>query len=139
MTTEEHTAQSQETEVVLYEAHPAMFRNHPAYFVLCVLLIAAFGLGLVMLLVWWVQALGTKLTVTNEQTTLRKGILSKHTNDVFHSNVRNIQVRQSFLQRVFNVGWIGISSAGQAGLEIEVNGMEDPHRVKEIIDEYRER
>ncbi len=125
-------------EVVLYEAHPAMFRNHPAYFVLCVLLIAVFGLGLVLLLVWWIQVLGTTLTVTNEQTTLRKGILSKYTNDVFHSNVRNIQVRQSFLQRLFNVGWVGISSAGQSGLEIELNGIQDPEKVKEIIDDHRE-
>ena len=134
----ERFAKVDEPEVVLYEAHPAMFRNHPVYFVLCVLLIAAFGLGLLMLLVWWIQVLGTTLTVTNEQTTLRKGILSKHTNDVFHSNVRNIQVRQSFLQRILNVGWVGISSAGQSGLEIEVSGIKDPHRVKELIDDHRE-
>jgi uncharacterized membrane protein YdbT with pleckstrin-like domain len=126
-----------EDEKVLYEAHPSMFRNHPIYFVLCVLLIAAFGLGLILLLIWRIQTLGTTLTVTNEQTTLRKGILSKNTNDVFHSNVRNIQVRQSPLQRIFNVGWLGISSAGQAGLEIEVNGILDPDRVKELIDEHR--
>ncbi len=130
-----HAGSDQES--VLYEAHPLMFRNHPIYFVLCVLLIAAFGLGLVLLLVWWIQCLGTTLTVTNEQTTLRKGILSKNTNDVFHSNVRNIQVRQTPIQRIMNVGWLGISSAGQSGLEIEVNGILDPDRVKEIIDEHR--
>ena len=127
----------EEEEPVLYEAHPSMFRNHPFYFVLCVLLIAAFGVGLIMLLVWWINVLGTTLTVTNEQTTLRKGILAKNTNDVFHSNVRNIQVRQSFAQRIFNVGWIGISSAGQSGLEIAVGGIPDPDRVKEIIDDHR--
>ena len=31
---------------------------------------------------------------------------------------------------MFNVGWIGISSAGQDGLEIEVNGIPDPEAVK---------
>jgi uncharacterized membrane protein YdbT with pleckstrin-like domain len=124
-------------EKVLYEAHPAMFRNHPVYFVLCVLLIAAFGLGLILLFVWWLQSQATTLTVTNEQTTLRKGILSKETNDVFHNNVRNIQIRQTPFQRIMNVGWIGISSAGQAGLEIEVNGIVDPERVKQIIDDHR--
>ena len=127
-----------ENEVVLYQAHPSMFRNHPTYFILCILLVAAFGVGLLMLLVWWIQVLGSELTVTNEQTTLRKGILSKHTNDVFHSNVRNIQVRQSFLQRIFDVGWVGISSAGQSGVEIEVHGIPSPHTVKEIIDDHRE-
>jgi uncharacterized membrane protein YdbT with pleckstrin-like domain len=132
-------ARPEPEEVVLYESHPSMFRNQPIYFVLCLLLIPALGLGLVLLLVWWVQTLGTKLTVTNEQTTLRRGILSKFTNDVFHRNVRNIQVRQTFLQRLFGVGWIGISSAGQDGLEIEVYGIPDPEKVKQIIDDYGER
>lgn len=128
----------EQDEVVLYEANPAMFGNHPIYFVLCVILIAAFGLGLIPLLVWWIQVKGTKLTVTNEQSTLRKGILSKNTNDVFHRNVRNIQIRQTFMQRMFDVGWVGISSAGQAGLEIEINGLPHPEKVKQIIDDHRE-
>jgi len=123
-------------EVVLYEDHPAMFRNHPIYFVICIILCAV-GIGLILLLAWWIQTLGTTLIITNEQTTLRKGILSKYTNDVFHSNVRNIQVRQSFLQRMLDVGWVGISSAGQGGVEIEVNGMPEPHKIKQIIDDHR--
>ena len=125
-------------ETILYEAHPSLFRNHPFYFVFCVLLIAAFGIGLILLLNWWIQSLGTTLTITNEQTTLRKGILSKYTNDVFHSNVRNIQVRQTVFQRIFNVGWTGISSAGQDGLEIEINGIPDPEAVKQLIDNHRQ-
>ena len=127
-----------DNDVILYESHPSMFRNHPILFIVCVLLIAAFGLGLVLLLVWWIQTLGTTLTVTNDQTTLRRGILSKYTNDVFHENVRNIQVRQSFLQRILNVGWVGISSAGQSGVEIEVDGIPDPEMVKQIIDDHRD-
>ncbi len=123
-------------EVVLYDSRPLMFRNRPLYFVLC-LILCPLIIGLILLLVWWIQVLGTRLTVTNEQTTLRKGILSKSTNDVFHSNVRNIQVRQTFLQRLMNVGWIGISSSGQSGLEIEVNGIPDPDKVKQIIDDHR--
>jgi uncharacterized membrane protein YdbT with pleckstrin-like domain len=113
-----------------------MFRNHPIAFVLCVALSIA-GIGIVILLVWWVRCLATQLTITNEQTTLRRGILSKHTNDVFHSNVRNTQVRQSFFQRVFDVGYVGISSAGQAGMEIEIDGIPRPEQVKELIDEHR--
>jgi uncharacterized membrane protein YdbT with pleckstrin-like domain len=124
-------------EEILYDARPAMFRNHPIYFVFCILL-SFVGVGLVLLLIWWIQNLSTRLTVTTEQTTLRRGILSKYTNDVFHSNVRNIQVRQTFFQRLFDVGWIGISSSGQAGLEIEVNGIPHPEKVKQIIDDHRD-
>jgi uncharacterized membrane protein YdbT with pleckstrin-like domain len=123
-------------EQILYDSRPAMFRNHPFYFSLCVLL-SLVGVGLVLLLIWWIQNLSTRLIVTTEQTTLRRGILSKYTNDVFHANVRNIQIRQTFMQRMFDVGWVGISSSGQAGLEIEVNGIPHPERVKQIIDDHR--
>jgi len=34
-------------------------------------------------------------------------------------------------------GTIGISSAGQADVEIEVAGMPKPQRIKDIIDQHR--
>jgi uncharacterized membrane protein YdbT with pleckstrin-like domain len=34
---------------VIYEAHPAMFRAHPFWFILWVLLIAVFGIGIIIL------------------------------------------------------------------------------------------
>ncbi len=124
-------------EQVLYEEHPAMFRNHPFLFILCIILIAAFGLGLIILLIWWLQTLGTKLTVTNERITLRKGILSKYTNEVFHTDIRNVQLDQSFFQRVFDVGTIAISTSGQEGIEISVQGIPHPQMVRDLIDEHR--
>jgi uncharacterized membrane protein YdbT with pleckstrin-like domain len=124
------------TEQILYEEHPAMFRNRPISFVLCVILSFAV-VGLIPLLIWYLQSRGTTLTVTTEQTTLRKGLLSKYTNDVFHENVRNIVVRQSMFQRMMGTGYIGISSSGQSGIEIEVNGIPDPDRVKALIDDCR--
>ncbi len=124
-------------EQTLYEAHPSMFRNHPFWFVASIVLIAAFGLGLLILLSWWLQTRGTKLTVTNERITLRRGILSKHTNDVYHANIRNVQISQGLIQRIFDVGTIGIATAGLGGVEIAVQGIPSPHRVKDIIDQYR--
>lgn len=123
-------------EQKLYEAHPSMFRNHATWFVLSVILIPV-GLGLVILLIWYLQCLGTTLTVTNERITLRKGILSKYTNEIYHTDVRNVQVSQSMLQRVFRVGKIGVATAGHGDVEIIVSGMPDPQKVKKIIDQYR--
>ena len=121
-------------ETVLYESHPAMFANHPIGFILSIALCLA-GAGIIIFMVWYVRCLGTTLTITNEQTTLRKGILSKFTNDSFHENVRNIIVQQTLLQRIFGVGCIGISSAGQSGIEIEVYGIPDPDWLKQIVDD----
>lgn len=124
-------------EKELYRAHPAMFRNNPLVFVLT-LVLCLVGVGLIILLFWWLNVLGTTLTVTDKRTILRRGILSKHTNEVLHGNVRNIQLRQGPLQRMLKVGYLGISSAGQGGIEIEVQGIPDPEGVKKLIDEYRE-
>ena len=76
----------EQAEQVLYDSHPAMFGNRPIWFVVCLLLVPVFGIGLFFLLSWWIGTLGTKLTVTNDQTTLRKGIFSKYTNDCLHES-----------------------------------------------------
>ncbi len=140
-----------------------MFRNHPLWYVGNMLVIV---LGLVLTLYllftghnygaltalalgvgggviaygcWWLQCKACKLTVTNDRTTLRRGLLAKNLTEVWHQDVRNVQLDQTFLQRIFDVGRVGISSAGQAEIEISVNGIPDPDRVKELIDEHRRR
>lgn len=123
-------------ETVLYHSHPAMFRNRPWSFILC-LILSLVGIGLIIFLIWWIRTKGTELTVTNERASLRKGILSKFTNDVYLTDVRNVQIYQSFWQRVFGVGSVSISSAGNDGIEIEVKGIPSPDKIKEIIDTHR--
>jgi len=119
-------------EKVLAEAHPVMFRNKPAAFILCVLLCFA-GIGIVILLIWWLKCLGTKLTVTDERVILRHGIFAKHTTEVNVADVRTVHVSQSLGQRIFGVGRLGIASAGQAGIEIVVNGVPRPQQFAELI------
>lgn len=125
-------------EVIYYEENPSMFRNQPIGFVLtCILSLV--GVGLIIFLVWWLKCKGTTLTVTSDRTRLRKGILSKSVTEVWHQDIRNVQLHQTFFQRIFDVGTLGISSSGQSGLEISVSGIPDPDGVKELIDKHRHR
>ena len=48
-----------------------------------------------------------------------------------------MQVDQSFWNRVWNVGTMGISSAAQSGVEIEARHIPKPHHVRKVIDLYR--
>jgi uncharacterized membrane protein YdbT with pleckstrin-like domain len=123
-------------EQILYESHPAMFRSHPVGFILC-LILCVVGVGLVILLFWGLSCSGTTLTVTDKRVILRKGLLSKFVNEVMNADVRNIQVSQTFLQRLLGVGKIGISTAAQSGIEIEVVGIPCPDQVRELIDAHR--
>jgi uncharacterized membrane protein YdbT with pleckstrin-like domain len=129
---------TREDEQVLMVAHPALFRQHPFLFLLCVAAIAAFGLGLLLLLGWWIKAQTETLTVTNKRVIRRHGLIAKNVSEVLHRDIRNIQIRQSVMQRLFGVGWIGISSAAQDVIEIEFDGVRSPEGVKELIDRHRE-
>ena len=46
-----------------YSEHPVMFKNNPLGFILSLLLIPVFGLGLLILLSWHLQNKSSKLTV----------------------------------------------------------------------------
>ena len=84
-----------------------MFRTHPFGFILSLLLILAAGVGLIILLVWWLRTRGLTLIVTDRRTILEKGLLSR------------------------------ISRAAQADMEIEAAGIPDPNMVKRLIDRHR--
>ena len=142
----------------------AMFRAHPFRFLAIALLVlggivlavAAMSsdkvwawlswVGLVLSVagafwwvVWYVAAhLWVKLTISNKRTIRHEGIIRRHTSEVLHDHVRNVEIKQSFLQRMLNVGYIGISSSGQDGIEIEVRDIPRPYALKALIDEYRE-
>ncbi|MCA9305914.1 MAG: PH domain-containing protein [Phycisphaerales bacterium] len=96
------------------------------------------GLCWVPLAVWWlIVTRGMALEITNKRTIQRKGLFSRATSEVLHDHVRNIQVEQSFVDRVLRVGSVGISSSGQDGIEVLVRNMPSPKKIRSVIDKYR--
>ena len=121
----------------IYKAHPAMFRAHPFWFILFVLLIAAFGIGLLILLYWYVKTRATALTVSDHELLYEQGILSKERLAVSLRHVRSVQVNQSFINRILGVGEIEIKTAGDEP-EFTVTDLPDPHQVREAISRAQE-
>jgi len=86
---------------------------------------------------WWLDRFNASFEITTKRTIMHRGFFSKSSSEVVHDNIRNIQIDQSFLQRPTNVGRIGISSSGQDGVEIQVNHLPNPDKLRKIIDLYR--
>ena len=122
---------------VVYEAHPAMFRAHPFWFLLFVLLIAAFGIGLLILLYWYIKTRATALTVTEHELVYERGILSKDRLSVSLRHVRSVHVTQGFINRILGVGTIQVSTAGDEP-EFTVKDLPDPHEIREAISRAQE-
>lgn len=116
----------------LYSEHPAMFRNHPLGFILSLLLIAAFGLGILILMYWFLKCKATRLDFAGNDLILERGLLSKERTEVNVETVRTVNVKQSFFNRVFGVGTIAIFTAGD-NAEIQVEGIPRPHDLRELI------
>jgi uncharacterized membrane protein YdbT with pleckstrin-like domain len=117
---------------VIYEAHPAMFRAHPFWFILSVLLILAFGIGIIILLYWYILTRATALTVTDQEILYERGILSKDRTAVSLQHIRTVRVTQGFINRILGVGTIEIATAGDLP-EFTVKDMPDPHKIREAI------
>ena len=116
--------------------NPKMFRTHPLYFILT-LLLCFLGVGFIIMLVWWLMCKSERLILSEESIELQTGLLSKHQNEVFFSDIRNVLIKQSLCDRIFNVGYIGISSSGQDGIEIEIRCIYNPNAIRDFIYEHR--
>lgn len=114
----------------------SLIKDHSSWAVGAWIALAVFALGVIAW--WWLDRLTAALEVTNKRTVEHRGLFSRSTSEVVHDNIRNVQVDQSFWQRIWGVGRIGISSSGQDGIEISVNHLRQPDKLREIIDLYRE-
>ena len=86
----------------------------------------------------WLNRLGNLLKVTDKRCILQQGILSRATSEVRHTDVRNVRVKQSFINRLLNLGTLEVSTAAQSGIEITIKGIDEPHRIRHLIDSYHD-
>jgi uncharacterized membrane protein YdbT with pleckstrin-like domain len=82
---------------------------------------------------WWKRR-GLTLTILPDRIVLERGVLSKQVTDLFISDVRAVEVRQSMIQRMFRVGTVVIATAaGDASDEIVAHGMPHPLAIKDLV------
>jgi hypothetical protein len=94
-------------------------------------------LGAVSLPLWlsaFVQRIAAGYTLTQDgYVRERRGIIARKTAEIHVSDIRLVNLHQSFWQRLFNVGSLDISSAGHSGVEVQFIGIPGPEAVKERI------
>ena len=115
-----------------YSENPAMWKDSPIGVILCVCLIPAFGLGLVLLLIWYARTKATKLEIDGSDVILEQGLLSKSRTELSTDKIRSVKVSQSLFNRMFGVGKIEIFTAGDSP-EIVASGMPRPNTIRDLI------
>jgi len=94
-----------------------------------------FVIGLLWLLVRYLRWISTVYAVTSRRVIVQKGILGKDFDEIPVTQVRGVDVHQSFGQRVLGYGTIRVSSEGGANVGNEDwKGIPKPFRFQKLIE-----
>ena len=87
---------------------------------------------------WWrIVKRTTSLRITTKRTVESVGLLSKSMSEILHKDIRNFTVTQTFWERVWRVGTLGIDSAADNSKEIVMDDVPNPREVHRVINLYR--
>lgn len=109
-----------------------MFADEPLHFIIAVLLIPVFGIGIVWLIYWYIKLRCTLVTVDDERVMLSRGIFTREKIEIELDSLRSVRVDQTFTDRLFNCGILRIYTAGDKP-ELEQKGMPDPERLRNAL------
>ena len=143
---------------LLYSENPKMPRNNPFMFTLIIILniaglVAAIRLdqqslqiiGLVVwlgtvisLLIWYIKIKSTKVSVTNNDILVERGLLRKNRKELAIDKIRTVEVDQDFIDRIFGVGMIKVFTAGDLP-EIIVPGLPNPNKIRDLVKQKQHR
>ena len=99
-----------EDEITLISTKPTM-RRHPFLFLLCLALILFHGLGLVLLLIWFIRCYFVRYIFTTKRTLLKKLFVSHEILEIRHCDLRTISTNQGPFIHYFDIGDLILSSA----------------------------
>jgi uncharacterized membrane protein YdbT with pleckstrin-like domain len=138
-------------EQLVFEGHPS-WRAVLRFYVIGVILVgvaAAIGalvsgtgiailgggvvLGLVVL-VGLIKRSSTLYVITTERLHIRRGLLSKKTQETRIERVQNVNTEQTFLQRILHVGTVEFDTAGTDDSEFHFAGISGPKSVVAAVD-----
>ncbi len=123
-------------EKVEYEGKVSLWSLLPL-FVLGLLTIWIYGLGLI----FWIAALikykTTELAITNKKIIAKFGFIRRSTIELLLPKVESVQVNQSILGRMLNYGDVVASGAGNP--QAPVPGIDNPVEFRKAFMEIQER
>lgn len=88
------------------------------------ILLPAFGAGLILWLIAFIRIKSTELAVTTKRVIVKHGFIRRSTIEINLSKVESIQVTQSLLGRMFDFGTLVIAGTGASHAPLE--GIAEP-------------
>ena len=143
-------------ETIIYEGHPS-WRSILGYYIqgfITALIIAAIGylldgIGLgvgfillvmaIVLVAGFIRRFATVYTITTERLRIKHGIIARHVQQTDIERVQNVNVNQSVIERLLQVGTVDFDTAGTDDSDFKFAGVEDPEEVVAAVDRAKKR
>jgi uncharacterized membrane protein YdbT with pleckstrin-like domain len=87
-----------------------------------------------VVLVGLIKRSSTRYVITNERLHIRRGILSKATQETRIQRVQNVNTEQSLFARIMRVGTVDFDTAGSDDSEFRFVGVANPKEVVAAVD-----
>ena len=88
---------------------------------------------LVPWLIAWIKRSSVVLRIYRGRVMLERGIFSKCDRELFVRDIRSIDIDQSLLARLVNIGDLTISTAATADATEHVEGVPNPQNLRDLI------
>src|SRR6476620_10454964 len=82
----------------------------------------------------WLLRVATLYTVTDRRIIIRKGILSRRERAAHIDRVQNVNLTQTFFDRMFQVGTLDFDTAGTEDSDFKFTGISEPDELRTKID-----
>lgn len=112
------------TSELLAEVRPSWW-GYFWYWVFCWLIVPPF--------IAWIRRSSVIMRVYSDRIAIERGIFSKCYQDYNPHDIRSIDVDQSFLQRMVNIGDITISTSATVEASEEIRSIPDPRGLRDLI------
>jgi hypothetical protein len=115
-----------EEEKVLWKENPSHWTK-VGYYIVSVILIPLFGIGLIMLLVVFLKLKYTIYTLTDQRIIIQTGIFSRSIESIELYRIKDIKLNASFTQRIVGIGNIMMVSSDKSTPSISLCGFSNPN------------
>ena len=115
------------SEETIWEGGPSQWVNF-WWFVLCILVIP------IPFAVWkWLVVANTKYTLTTQRFRVRTGVLSKEFDDLELYRVKDLTMRQAFIERMAGLGEITMITSDATTPMVRLHAIAEPMQVHDAV------
>jgi uncharacterized membrane protein YdbT with pleckstrin-like domain len=95
----------------------------------------AAGAFVLVLIVGFVRRLATTYTITNQRLHIHRGIVARKLQQTRIERVQNVNINQSVLERLLQVGKVDFDTAGTDDADFSFAGVSQPEHVMQAVEQ----